>query len=152
MNELKKALKISIILQLICWIIFTICDENPFTTMNTAENIALLSGVAIQIGISILYFRKIDNYIQKNNLNSIKFHIFLIISWIIISVIISYILSALVESEILHVCSGGFGCLLNGIEYAMEAIVMILQVLVTIIVKLIIKFYKSTKSNKSTNN
>jgi ABC-type enterochelin transport system permease subunit len=52
----------------------------------SAEDIALLMGIVILIGLIVLYFIKINKYISENQLRSTRFNIFLAISWIILSI------------------------------------------------------------------
>ena len=151
MKELGKAIKLSFVFQVICWGIFLICDENKLMQRTSAEDIALLMGIVILIGLIVLYFIKINKYISKNQLRSTRFNIFLAISWIILSIIISYLLLGLVESGHLHVCkTSGWDCFLNGIEYALECFLMILQAFIVLLIKSIIRFYKYIKNKKST--
>ena len=106
MKEFKQALKLVLIFQILCWGIFTLCDENPLTTQSTAENIALSFALLSQIGLLIFYYIHINKQIKKNNLNSLKFNIFLFILWIASSISMIYIFLYLVEKNYLHVCQG----------------------------------------------
>lgn len=151
MKELGKALKISVIFQLICWAIFILIDENRIMRQTTAEEVSMLIGIIILIGMLVLYFIKANKYISKNQLKSTRFNIFLAASWILFSIAISFILLCLVDKGYLHVCrSSGWGCFLNGIEYAIECFFMILQASIFLLIKSIIRFYKYIKNKKST--
>lgn len=151
MKELGKALKISAILQFICWGLFILLDENKIMNQNLAEETALVTGIVILIGIIVLYFIKANKYITKNQLRSTRFNIFLAGSWILLSIIISYILLYLVNNGYLHECrSSGWGCFLNGIEYAIECFLMILQAAIFLLIKSILRFYKYIKNKKCT--
>ena len=53
----------------------------------------------------------------------------------------------------LHVCNQeNFLCILNGIEYAIECILMILQTSILLLIKSILKFYKYIKNKKKNTN
>lgn len=148
-KEFIKALKCVLIYQLICWGVFILCDENKFVSQSTAEGNAIIGGIILLIGLLILYFVYVNKFIAKNNLNSKKFNIFLFILWVITSILISSILLNLV-GEHLHICRGeGWDCFLNGIEYGLQGIFMVLLAILILIIKIIIKFYKKiTKSKK----
>ena len=153
MKELAKALKISILFQFICWGIFLLIDENNILKRSTRETTTVLVGIILLIGLLVLYFMKVNKYIDKNNLRPLRFNIFLVISWVLLSIIISYIFLTFIEKGYLHVCKqSGWECFLNGIEYALECILMILQASILVLIKSIIRLYKYIKSKKNTNN
>ena len=126
-----------------------ICDENKFVSQSTAEGNTIIGGIILLIGLLTLYFVYVNKFIAKNNLNSKKFNIFLFILWVITSILISSILLNLV-GEHLHICHGeGWDCFLNGIEYGLQGIFLVLLATLILIIKIIIKFYKKiTKSKK----
>ena len=136
MKEFIKALKCVLISQLIYWGIFILCDENKYVSQSTAEGNAIIGGIILLIGLLILYFVYINKFITKNNLNSKKFNIFLFVLWIVFSVLSSYVLLGMVDNNYLHICRGeGWDCFLNGIEYGLQGIFMVLLAILILIIK-----------------
>lgn len=141
MKEFINAIKCTIICQLLCWGIFTICDENKYISQSTAESLAMISGIIILILLLTIYFIYSGRYIKNNNMNSIKFNIMLFSLWSASSILITYGLISLVDNKILHVCQGsGWACFLNGIEYAVEGLFMIALVILILCIKILL-FY-----------
>ena len=149
MKEFIKAIKCVTICQLLCWGIFILCDENKFVSQSSAESMAIISGIILLIALLIIYFVFGNRFIKKYNINSIKFNIFLLILWIVISLLVMVVLIGLVDINYLHVCqTSGWGCFLNGIEYGLQGIYMVILAILILIIKLIILFYKFiTKRN-----
>lgn len=143
MKEFIKAIKLVIIYQFICWGTFILCDENKFILQSTVSGIAIVSGILLLISILILYFVFINKFIEKNNLNSVKFKTFLFILWVIFSIVISSIFVNLITNGYFHICqTTGWDCFLNGFEYFLYGIFMVLLVILILIIKLIIVFYQ----------
>lgn len=149
MKEFINAIKCTIICQLLCWGIFTICDENKYISQSTAETLAMISGIIILIILLTIYFIYSGRYIKNNNMNSIKFNIMLFSLWSASSILITYGLISLVDNKILHVCQGsGWACFLNGIEYAVEGLFMIALVILILCIKILLFLYKYITKNK----
>ena len=56
MKEFKKSLKHVVLVQIICWLIFILIDENKFTSQSTAEDISVIAGIVIQLIVLVIYF------------------------------------------------------------------------------------------------
>jgi len=146
MKEFLKALKYVSIFQLICWVIFILCDENKLVSRNVANESAIIIGVILLIVLFVLYFIFIKKIIEKNKLKSTKFNIFLFILWVVISFIIGFILFAL-SGKYLQPCYESdspidFSCFLIGIEYMLNGVHMIQFAISILITKLIVKIVK----------
>lgn len=149
MKEFAKAIKCVLICQFLCWGIFILCDESKFISQSSSEGIATISGIILLISLLIIYFIFANNIIKKHSMNSKKFNIFLFISWVITSILVMFVLISLVDNKYLHVCQGsGWDCFLNGIEYGLQGIFMVILAILILIINLIIKFYRFiTKRN-----
>ena len=151
MKELLNAIKYTIICQLVCWGIFILCDEIKYIPQSEAESLAGYSGLAILIILLVCYFIYSDKYIERNNLNSKKFNIFLFFLWSITSILMMYGLFFLVDNEILHICQGtGWECFLNGFEYIIQGCFMVATAVLILIIKIIIALYKHITKSKRT--
>ncbi len=146
MKEFFKALLYVFITQIVCWGIFTLCDEFPLINQDNAESLALTIGLLLSLIILILYFVFVKVIINKNKLNSKLFNVFLISLWIVISLLNSYIFTSLVDEGVLHYCeSYGWNCFLNGIEYVMYGILLVVVSLVIILWKIFSGIYRFFK-------
>ena len=149
MKELLHAIKCVIILQIICWGIFILCDECPFIHQSSAVDLALFTSCFILTGLIILYFIYINKHIEKHNLKKVKFNIFLLFTWMATSTAISYGCLMLVDSKHLHVCKHeGWSCLLNGVEYGIQGILMLITAAIIILIQLIIILIKHIKKTR----
>lgn len=143
MKEFLNALKHILIFQLISWGLFTLIDENTFVSQSIAENIAFTVGLIIQVIILVIYFIYTNKGVKKTNLNLIKYNIFLFILWNAISILITTGLVYLVNNGYLHICQGtGWDCFLNGIEYMLYGLSMIVLSLLILLIDVIIIIYK----------
>lgn len=121
MREFSKSLLYVFVTQIVCWGIFILCDEL------VDEGLALILGVVFAISVFILYFVCVKKIIDKNKLNSIRFNVFLNFLWVGFSILHTSILLYLVDKGILHYCEPiGWSCFLNGLEYAMHGILLII--------------------------
>lgn len=149
MKEFLYAIKYTIIFQILCWGIFILCDENKLISQSDAENLALYSGIAILIGLLVIYYICVKKIIKKHNLNSTKFNIILLLLWSVSSKLITNGLNTLVINKKIHICQGsGWECFLNGIEYDIEGLLMIALAILILIINLIIIIYKYIKKKK----
>ncbi len=140
MKELLHAIKCVIILQIIAWGVFTLCDETIFAS---DEQIALIIGIIFLISILILYFIYINKYIKKYNLHNTRFNSFLFILWSIISFLSLNGMLSLVNKKALHVCEGtGWSCFLNGIEYGIYGICMLIIAGIIVLIQFIKTLFK----------
>lgn len=150
MKEFLEALKINILFQVVCWGIFILCDENKLMHQSSAVSLAINTSIIILLCIIILYFIYINKYIEKKNIKSIKFNIWLMFWWIITTIATMFYLLMLVDKKILHVCTGtGWSCLLNGFEYGIQGFLMLTLAAIIIIIKIIIMLYKHIRKGKN---
>lgn len=136
MKEFFKSLLYVFFTQVFCWGMFILFDEL------VDEGLALIIGLVSLIVVLILYFVFVKKIINKNKLNSTRFNIFLIFLWILLSLLNSYIFLELVNEGVLHYCgSAGWACFLNGIEYAIYGIFLVIMSVIIIIWKIFRKIY-----------
>ncbi len=137
MKELKKALSIALLWQLIGWFILILCDENHFINQSSREMLSLLFEVLFLLVTLSLYFIFSKKIVLKYNYNKWKFNASLIILWGVFSIIMTWIMSYLISNELLHVCEdSGWDCFLNGFEYPLFGIGMIFQIVIVFLVKI----------------
>ena len=150
MKEFINAIKCTIICQLICWVLFILCDENKYISQSSAESLAIISGIVILIVLLIIYFIYINRYVKNKDMNSRRFNIILFFLWLVTSILMTFGLLNLVDNKILHVCqSSGWSCFLNGIEYGIEGFFMIALAVLILIIRIIIIFYNYITKNKN---
>lgn len=150
MKEFFRALLYVLITQIACWGIFILCDEFPLLSQSSAESLALVVGLIFSIIILVLYLVVVKKIIKKYELNSKRFNIFLILLWIVISILSLMSFLWLVEEELLHVCkSSGWDCFLNGIEYGIYGLLLVIVAIVVIIVKILSAIYRVIRNNLS---
>ena len=151
MKELLKSLKHVLVIQLISWGLFILIDENTFLSQSTAENLAFTIGLIIQLLILVIYYIYTNKEVKKNDLNLIKYNIFLFIFWNILSFLTILGFTYLVNNEYLHICQGtGWDCFLNGIEYMLYGLSMIALSLLILFIDLVIVIYKWIIKRKRT--
>ena len=147
MKEFLLSLKWCLIFQAICWGCFIVFDEIGIFD----EFTALILGIIVLIGFLIYYFIYSNKYLIKNNLKVLKFDIIIFIFWIVMTIGMTYFTIYLVDIGYLHYCGeGGWDCFLNGIEYLLYGVCVILLPVVIIFIKIIIWTYKfiNKKLNK----
>lgn len=114
MKELKVSLVICLITQIISWILFMICDFLPIS-INNKITISLILNIIISLICIIMYFIMHNKIINKYNLKSLRFNIFLFIIWNILSIGFMYLILFLVDIKVLH--SSNSKSFYNGLEY-----------------------------------
>ena len=132
MKEFKMSLKYVIFSQLFLWIAFILCNKNFYF------------GVILLVILSILYFGFRKKIITKNELNSKKFNIFLLINWIIISILITFFIHNL-DKCTSTTASDITECSLYGVEYDFYMCLMIFLLFPITLVGLIAKLFKEIK-------
>lgn len=143
MREFLNALKWSLIFQVICWGSFILFDENGIFEVA----FAMILGVILLIGVLIYYFKYCNKYLEKNNLNSLKFNISLFVIWFFMTIGMTAFLLELIENDYLHYCGGGgWDCFLNGIEYLFHGFFMVILSLIIGVIKIFICIYKFIKN------
>lgn len=147
MKELKYALMYASISQMLLWLIFMVFDE---LIMSDYELYVLYFGISLLIVLFILYFIHNNEIIKNHKLKSMKFKVFEYSIWTILSVAMMIITLILIDNRLLHPCSiGGWDCFLNGLEYQLYAICMLIFIVLIIVIEIIIYFVKKIKhSNK----
>ncbi|MBQ8234784.1 MAG: hypothetical protein IJZ36_04305 [Bacilli bacterium] len=147
MNNLLYALLYSFIGQLVCFSTFILIDEIPFINKDTRELLAIIIGVIVLIVLLVLYIIYEKKILKKHNLNILPFNVFLIIFWILQSILNCFILLKLVDMGVLHYCDlEGEGyifgpCFFNGIEYLVYPIFVGFVSILLIIWKVIVYIY-----------
>lgn len=148
MKNYLKILKYVILFQVISWVLFIFTDEYPFINRLNAEMLSMCIGIVILIVLLLLYFIFSNKIMKKNNYSSIFFNVSLLTSWILFSILLTYVSLKLVDMGVLHYCSGiGFACFLNGIEYVLFGFGMILIALIIILLKIIYYCYKLIRNH-----
>lgn len=148
MKEFLKALLYALVAQFFCWTAFILFDEFPFIRQKDAEFLALVAGLACSIIVLVLYFTFTKEIVAKNKLNPAKFNIFLILSWILLSLLSTLFLTKLVDRRLLHRCNPSdslMGCFLNGFEYYEYGAILIAVSAIIIAQKALSSICKSTK-------
>ena len=133
-----SAIKWGLLFQIVCWGSFILFDENSFMD----EGAAIICGIIILIGVLVFYLLKVNKYLKKNNFKPLMFNIILFIFWVISSFAMTALLLELVNNGYLHVCSGGWDCFLNGIEYPIYGFFMVVLGIVILLINIIILIYK----------
>ena len=148
------SLLFSILAQIFFWGVFIFFDESKIISRDFAEGLACLSSIVlllIFIVLVLIFERKITN---KLNIKSLPMYIFFTINWFVFSILGGLFTLKLVDIGILHYCDSSAGgslfgpCFLNGIEYILESIILILAIILLIVLKLIIVLIKFIKKDK----
>jgi hypothetical protein len=147
MKELKYSVLYTLVLQVLCWTIFLICYEFPYISKDNAELLASIVGIVLIVIISILYVLFNKKIIKKYELKSRRYNILLMIFWVLFTCIITFTINELIEKDILHACYNDpnntwLKCFLNGIECLLFGLEFLIQTIVLLLIKIIKKILK----------
>lgn len=140
----KKILKFLIYYISSC-LFFIILDEIPFFDQELCEIIAMIFALINMVILCIYYFKE-----DKINKFKLSENVAIFVIWILFSAIFGFTTTLLVDKNYLHMCtkSGFFACTLNGIEYLIFSLSILVSAIMTIIIKLMLYLIKLIKNNK----
>lgn len=142
MNKLKKIIRVTmcdVVLQVGIWFFFILFKEVfdfKFKTLIVSCSILLFLFL-------LFYFFAFSRYIDRTNINNIKFHAVFLFNWMIFSVVNCFLLTNFESSGLIKYC--GERCIIGGEEYLFFALAL---VVLSILIPIIYIFYLLFKPYK----
>lgn len=141
-KEFLKALLYTVLIQILIWGIYIYFNELAGYIGSNELKLLMILLCLIPLFMYFIFNKKV---IEKHNLESKRFNIYLSITWTGLSfsmiILTGKFISMLEDLGILHKCLG-WECFLDGIEYLIFGIGMILQVVLVSGYKLCCYLYK----------
>lgn len=146
-SKFKKFIRVTmcdVVLQFFVWFFFILFKE----ILNfELKKLMISCGILLFIFL-LFYFFVFSRWVDKTNINNIKFHAVFLFNWLIMSVMIYFFITHLETSGLIRYC--GDVCNVGGDEYSFFMISLVLLSIVIPIIYifyLIFKPYKKVRTN-----